>query len=289
LNDALLSRCQVITLNRLNDSSLESILSRAEKFKGKNLLLSPEARSLLKVMSDGDGRYLLNVVEVIFSIPSKEQIHPDELIKIIEGRAPLYDKSHDSHYNLISALHKSLRGSDVDAGLYWLARMLVGGEDPRFIARRLVRFSVEDVGLADPNALSHTISAWSAYDRLGSPEGELALAQSVIYLATAPKSNAAYIAYGEAIQAAKEYGSQMPPKHILNAPTDLMREQGYGQGYEYDHNNEYGFSGQNYFPENMTRKNFYHPVARGYEKDIQKRLELWDELRTERSNNKNKE
>ncbi len=166
--------------------------------------------------------------------------------------------------------------------------MLVGGEDPRFIARRLVRFSVEDVGLADPNALSHTISAWSAYDRLGSPEGELALAQSVIYLATAPKSNAAYIAYGEAIQAAKEYGSQMPPKHILNAPTDLMREQGYGQGYEYDHNNEYGFSGQNYFPENMTRKNFYHPVARGYEKDIQKRLELWDELRTERSNN-NKE
>ena len=289
LNDALLSRCQVITLNRLNDSSLESILSRAEKFKGKNLLLSPEARSLLKVMSDGDGRYLLNVVEVIFSIPSKEQIHPDELIKIIEGRAPLYDKSHDSHYNLISALHKSLRGSDVDAGLYWLARMLVGGEDPRFIARRLVRFSVEDVGLADPNALSHTISAWSAYDRLGSPEGELALAQSVIYLATAPKSNAAYIAYGEAIQAAKEYGSQMPPKHILNAPTDLMREQGYGQGYEYDHNNKYGFSGQNYFPENMTRKNFYHPVARGYEKDIQKRLELWDELRTERSNNKNKE
>jgi putative ATPase len=230
-------------------------------------------------MADGDGRYLLNLSEELFALPAGAPLDTARLAEVVQKRAPLYDKSQEGHFNLISALHKSLRGSDTDAALYWLARMLVAGEDPNYIARRLVRFAVEDVGLADPQALIQAMAAWQAYERLGTPEGELALAQAVIYLGTAPKSNAAYKAFGAARRAAGETGSLMPPKHILNAPTRLMKELGYGAGYAYDHDTAEGFSGQDYFPEGLDRTTFYRPVDRGFEREVRKRLDYWAKLR----------
>ena len=282
LNGALLSRCQVFVLNRLDDSALEALLQRAEADVGRSLPLIGDARQALKAMADGDGRYVLNLAEELFALGSDKPLDTTALIATVQRRAPLYDKAQEGHYNLISALHKSLRGSDTDAALYWLARMLTGGEDPLYIARRMVRFAVEDVGLADPDALHQSLAAWDTYERLGSPEGELALAQCVIYLATAPKSNAGYRAFGAAMGAAKETGSLMPPKHILNAPTRLMKQIGYGKGYSYDHDTPEGFSGQNYFPEEMKRRRFYEPVDRGFEREIRKRLEYWDRLRAEK-------
>ena len=286
LNAAVLSRAQVLVLNRLDDAAMETLMQRAEAAEKRRLPLTDEARAALRAMADGDGRYLLNMTEELFLLPAKSPLDPAALAQAVQRRMPVYDKAQESHYNLISALHKSLRGSDTDAALYWLARMLVGGEDPTYIARRLVRFAVEDVGLAEPDALPQSLAAWDAYDRLGSPEGELALAQCVIYLATAPKSNAAYRAMGAAMRTAKESGSLAPPKHILNAPTRLMKELGYGAGYEYDHDAPDAFSGQNYFPDNMARQNFYEPVERGFEREIRKRLEYWSRLRGERSGGK---
>lgn len=282
LNGALLSRCQVFVLHRLDDAALESMLAKAEATEGRDLPVDAEARAAMRAMADGDGRYLLNLAETLFQLGSKQPLDAKALTQVVQKRMPLYDKAQEGHYNLISALHKSLRGSDTDAALYWMARMLAGGEDPLYIARRLARFAVEDVGLADPQALVQAIAAWDLYERLGSPEGELALVQLVIYLGTAPKSNAAYLAFGRAKRAAKETGSLMPPKHILNAPTKLMKELGYGAGYEYDHDAEEGFSGQNYFPEGMARQRLYQPVERGFEREIQKRLEYWDKLRQKR-------
>jgi len=284
LNGALLSRVQVFVLNRLDDAALEKLLQRAEQSEGKTMPLDPEARQALRAMADGDGRYLLNMAEELFALPegSRGALDVKALAAAVQKRAPLYDKAQEGHYNLISALHKSLRGSDTDAGLYWLARMLAGGEDPLYIARRLVRFAVEDIGLADPQALVQALAAWDTYERLGSPEGELALAQLVIYLGTAPKSNAAYTALSAANAAARETGSLMPPKHILNAPTRLMKDLGYGKGYEYDHDAAEGFSGQNYFPDGMARRRFYQPVDRGFEREIRKRLDYWDKLRQQR-------
>ena len=279
LNGALLSRCQVLVLNRLDHGALETMLKRAEEETGQILPLSEDARRTLCAMADGDGRYLLNLVEEVGAIAVENPMDVAELTERLQKRAPLYDKSQEAHYNLISALHKSLRGSDVDAALYWLARMLDGGEDPRYIARRLTRFAVEDIGMADPDALPQSIAAWEAFERIGSPEGELAIAQCVIYLATAPKSNAAYAAFKSSARSAKETGSLSPPKHILNAPTSLMKDLGYGDGYQYDHASEDGFSGQNYFPEGMPREEFYLPVDRGFERDIGKRLEYWKKLR----------
>ena len=279
LNGALLSRCQVLVLNRLDDAALELLIDRVEKDAKHPLPLTKDARAALKAMADGDGRYLLVMAEEVLSLPKGKMLDPTQLAAFVQRRRPLYDKAQESHYNLISALHKSLRGSDCDAALYWFARMLAGGEDPRYIARRLTRFASEDVGLADPQALPIALAAWEAYERMGSPEGELALAELVIYLATAPKSNASYVALGAAQRAANEYGSLMPPKHILNAPTKLMQEIGYGEGYEYDHDNEEGFSGQNYFPDDMKRQNFYRPVERGFEREVKKRLDYWAELR----------
>jgi putative ATPase len=282
LNAALLSRAQVFVLNRLDDAALEKLLSRAEAEMGRPLPLDADARAAVKAMADGDGRFCLNLCEELFALPGETVLDTNALAATIQRRAPLYDKAQEGHYNLISALHKSLRGSDTDAALYWYSRMLDGGEDPRYIARRLTRFAVEDVGLADPNALTQAIAAWEAYERLGSPEGELALAQLVIYLGTAPKSNAGYTAYKSAVRAAKETGSLMPPKHILNAPTKLMKTIGYGKGYEYDHDTAEGFSGQNYFPEGMARREFYQPVERGFERDLRKRLDYWARLRERR-------
>ena len=279
LNAALLSRCQVFVLNRLHEGDLETLLKRAEELMGFSLPLNVEARTALIAMADGDGRYLLNMAEELFRLPPDIILDPAALTKAVQKRAPLYDKAQEGHYNLISALHKSLRGSDTDAALYWLARMLVGGEDPKYIARRLLRFAVEDVGLADPQALVQALSAWDAYDRLGSPEGELAIAQCVIYLGTAPKSNAAYEAMSGANDAARKTGSLTPPKHILNAPTRLMKDLGYGKRYNYDHDTAEGFSGQNYFPDGMARQRFYQPVERGFEREILKRIEYWDRLR----------
>ena len=276
---ALLSRAQVFVLRRLDDNDLETLLQRAEAHLGHPLALTDEARTALRAMADGDGRFLLNLTEEIAQLRTAEPLGPDELARLVQRRAPLYDKAQEGHYNLISALHKSLRGSDADAALYWLARMLAGGEDPIYILRRLTRAAVEDIGLADPQAVVQALAAWDTYDRLGSPEGELAIAQCVIYLATAPKSNAAYQAYGEARAMARETGSMMPPMHILNAPTRLMRNLGYGKGYVYDHATEEGFSGQNYFPEGVARRNFYRPGERGFEREIKKRLEYWDRLR----------
>ena len=276
---ALLSRAQVFVLRRLGDAELEILIQRAEANLGKKLPLSPDGRAALRAMADGDGRFLLNLVEEIERLPSGTPLGPAELAEIVQRRAPLYDKQQEGHYNLISALHKSLRGSDTDAALYWLARMLAGGEDPIYVLRRLTRAAVEDIGLADPQALVQALAAWDAYDRLGSPEGELAVAQLVIYLATAPKSNAAYKAFGEAQGMARETGSLMPPKHILNAPTRLMRDLGYGSGYVYDHGTEEAFSGQNYFPDGVARREFYHPTERGFEREVKKRLEYWDKLR----------
>jgi putative ATPase len=282
LNAALLSRCQVLVLKRLDDEALEHLLVRAEKLAGHVLPLVDEARAALKAMADGDGRYLLVMAEELFALPSSTQFDGAQLAEFVQKRRPIYDKAQESHYNLISALHKSLRGSDCDAALYWFARMLAGGEDPRYIARRLTRFASEDVGLADPQAMPIALAAWQVYERLGSPEGELALAGLVIYLATAPKSNASYVALGAAKRAASEYGSLMPPKHILNAPTGLMKDLGYGQGYAYDHDAENAFSGQNYFPDGMQRESFYQPVERGFEREIKKRLDYWGELRRKR-------
>jgi putative ATPase len=276
---ALLSRAQVFVLRRLNDEDLETLLQRAEALLGGALPLTGEARTALRAMADGDGRFLFNLVEEIARLPPENPVGPGQLAQLVQRRAPLYDKAQEGHYNLISAMHKSLRGSDTDAALYWLARMLAGGEDPIYILRRLTRAAVEDIGLADPQAVGQALAAWDTYDRLGSPEGELAIAQCVIYLATAPKSNAAYQAFGEAQQMARETGSLMPPMHILNAPTRLMRQLGYGKGYIYDHATEEGFSGQNYFPDGVARRNFYRPGERGFEREIRKRLDYWDKLR----------
>ena len=282
LNGALLSRAQVLVLRRLDDDDLERLLQRAEHYFGRILPLTDEARASLRAMADGDGRYLLNLAEEVADLKSDTPLDTAALVAAVQKRAPLYDKSREEHYNLISALHKSIRGSDPDAALYWLARMLAGGESPLYIARRVVRASVEDVGMADPQAVVQALAAKDVYDFLGSPEGELALAQAVIYLATAPKSNAAYVAFGAAKRAAAEHGSLMPPAHILNAPTRLMQDLGYGAGYEYDHGAEEAFSGQNYFPEDMERENFYRPVGRGFEKEIEKRLAYWAKLRAQK-------
>ncbi len=283
LNGALLSRCQVLVLNRLDDSALEQLLSRAESEEGKKLPLDKDARASLRALADGDGRYLLNMAETLFALPASDDLDTVALTDAVQRRMPLYDKSQEGHYNLISALHKSLRGSDTDAALYWFARMIAGGEDPHYIARRMLRFAVEDIGLADPQAMIQANTAWQAYERLGSPEGELALVQCVIYLATAPKSNAAYQAEKASRRAARETGSLNPPMHILNAPTKMMKELGYGDGYAYDHDAEDGFSGQNYFPDDMPRRRFYRPKERGFERDIQKRLEYWGKLRDKKA------
>lgn len=286
LNAALLSRAQVMVLNRLDDHALEELLSRAEDDVGKSLPVDMDARAALRAMADGDGRYLLNLAEELLELDYGETpLKTADLARVVQKRLPLYDKSQEGHYNLISALHKSLRGSDTDAALYWFSRMLDGGEDPHFIARRLTRFAVEDIGLADPHALTQAINAWQAYERLGSPEGELALVQLVIYLGTAPKSNAAYKAEKAAKRAARDTGSLMPPMHILNAPTKMMKDLGYGDGYNYDHDTADGFSGQNYFPDDMNRQRFYYPKDIGFERDISKRLAYWDKLRIKRTRN----
>jgi putative ATPase len=279
LNGALLSRCQVLVLHRLDDEAQEALLVKAEAEIGHPLPLDDDARAAMRAMADGDGRYLLNLAEDLAALPPEPRLDPAGLAEAVQRRAPAYDKDREGHYNLISALHKSLRGSDTDAALYWMARMLEGGEDPLFIARRLTRFAVEDVGLADPNAMVQAVAAWDVYERLGSPEGELALVQLAIYLGTAPKSNAAYKAYGAVRRAAKSTGSLMPPMHILNAPTKMMKQLGYSDGYKYDHDDPDGFSGQNYFPDGMERTRFYRPVERGFEREIRKRLEYWDKLR----------
>ncbi len=283
LNGALLSRAQVFVLRRLDDQALDTLLQRAEAFEGRTLPLTPEAREALIAMADGDGRYVLTLAETLFAIESGvEPLDNAGLANVLQRRAPAYDKDREEHYNLISALHKSIRGSDPDAALYWLARMLEGGEEPLFIARRLVRAAMEDIGAADPTALLVALGAKEAYDFLGSPEGEIGLAQTVVHLATAPKSNAVYQALGAARRAAKETGSLMPPAHIRNAPTKLMKQLGYGKGYEYDHDAEEGFSGQNYFPEGMERQRFYNPKGQGREAAIKERLDRWAQLRKER-------
>ena len=281
LNAAVLSRAAVLVFYRLGEEALSDLVQRAEKEEGRSLPLDQDARSALLAMSDGDGRSVLNLAEEVFAaVPmGAKPLTRDALTTLVQRRAPLYDKSRDGHYNLISALHKSVRGSDPDAALYWLARMLDGGEDRLFLARRLVRMAVEDIGLADPQALVQALAAKDAFDFLGSPEGELALAQATVYLAVAPKSNGAYVAYKAAMRAAKESGSVSPPKHILNAPTRLMADEGYGAGYDYDHDTAEGFSGQDYFPESMGRRQFYDPPERGFERDVRKRLAYWAELR----------
>ena len=283
LNNAILSRVQVYVLKRLGDEVLEGLLTRAESHIGHPLPINTEARQALRKLADGDGRYLLNMAEELLNRPDKVILDTKDLANAVQRRMPLYDKSDDSHYNLISALHKSLRGSDTDAALYWLARMFEGGEDPSFIMRRLTRFAVEDIGLADPSALTQSIAAWDAYDRLGSPEGELAIAQCVIYLGTAPKSNSSYKAEKLSRKVARETGSLMPPKHILNAPTKMMKGMGYGQGYIYDHDQEDSFSGQNYFPEGIKPVNFYTPNSKGFEREIAKRLKYWNKIRFNRT------
>ena len=285
LNGALLSRCQVLVLNRLSDDGLDGLVKRAELFEQRQLPLTPEARAALLHMADGDGRYLLNLVEEIFAaVPEgSAAIDAQGLARAVSKRLPLYDKAADGHYNLISALHKSVRGSDPDAALYYLARMLTAGEDPLFLARRIVRMAVEDVGLADPEAVKQALAAKDVFDFLGSPEGELALAQAVVYVATAPKSNAVYTAFKDAMSLAKDTGSLMPPKIILNAPTKMMKQQDYGAGYRYDHDEPDAFSGQDYFPDALGRRTFYQPVERGFEREVKKRLDYWNKLRRERN------
>ncbi len=282
LNAALLSRCQVFVLRRLDDAALDLLLGRAEAATGRALPVNDDGRAALRAMADGDGRFLLNLAEEVLALQPPEPLDAAGVAANVQRRAPMYDKDREEHYNLISALHKSLRGSDADAGLYWLARMLAGGEDPAYILRRLTRFAVEDVGLAEPQAVAQAIACWETYDRLGSPEGDLAISQLVVFLATAPKSNAAYKAHGSAARAARQTGSLMPPAHILNAPTQFMKDLGYGSGYAYDHDAEEGFSGQNYFPDGMERQRFYNPVERGFEREIRKRLEYFDRLRAKR-------
>jgi putative ATPase len=284
LNAALLSRARVLVFRSLDWEAIEKLFARAEQVEGKPLPLDAEARSALVRMADGDGRAALTLVEEVWrSAREGEVFNAEQLQGVLQRRAPIYDKSADGHYNLISALHKSVRGSDPDAALYYLARMLEAGEDPLFLARRVVRMAVEDIGLADPQALVICNAAKDAYDFLGSPEGELAIAQAVIYLATAPKSNAAYKAFGAAMRVAKDAGSLLPPKHILNAPTGLMKSEGYGGGYQYDHDMPDAFSGQDYFPEMLGRRTFYDPPDRGFEREIRKRMDYWAKLRRERS------
>jgi putative ATPase len=283
LNAALLSRARVLVFKSLDTAAIDKLLARAEEIEGKPLPLDAGARGALVRMADGDGRAALTLVEEIWRAARPGEIFDAaKLSEVAQRRAPIYDKSQDGHYNLISALHKSVRGSDPDAALYYLARMLDAGEDPLYLARRIVRMAIEDIGMADPQALVITNAAKDTYDFLGSPEGELALAQAVIYVATAPKSNAAYAAFGAAKRAAKEGGSLLPPKHILNAPTKLMQSEGYGSGYDYDHDAPDAFSGQNYFPDELGRQKFYDPVERGFEREIRKRLEYWAKLRKER-------
>jgi putative ATPase len=283
LNAPLLSRARVLVFKPLDAEALEKLLARAEAIENRPLPLDEEARASLIRMADGDGRAALTLVEEVWrAARAGETFDAAALQEVVQRRAPIYDKAQDGHYNLISALHKSVRGSDPDAALYYLCRMIDAGEDPLYLARRVVRMAVEDIGLADPQALVICNAAKDAYDFLGSPEGELAIAQAVIYLATAPKSNAAYVAYGQAMQAAKEGGSLLPPKHILNAPTKLMKQEGYGSGYDYDHDAPDAFSGQDYFPEGLGRRTFYDPPERGFEREIRKRLEYWAKLRRER-------
>lgn len=281
INAALLSRCQVFVLHRLDDRAMDSLLQRAEDHAGRPLPLTAEARTTLKAMADGDGRYALSMAERLLG--EVDVLDTPGLMRAVQRRAPLYDKANEGHYNLISALHKSVRGSDPDAALYWFSRMLEGGEDPRYIARRMTRMAVEDIGLAEPQALPVCLAAWEAFERMGSPEGDLALGQALVFLATAPKSNAVYRACGAARQSAKASGSLMPPAYILNAPTQLMKDVGYGAGYVYDPDTAEGFSGQNYFPEGLSRPEFYHPVERGFERDIRKRLDYWAKLRQEKA------
>ncbi|WP_349434002.1 replication-associated recombination protein A [Pararhizobium sp. A13] len=283
LNAALLSRARVLTFKPHDEASLAELLARAEQVEGKPLPVDADARASLVRMADGDGRAVLTLAEEVWRAARKDEVFDANAVQeIVQRRAPVYDKGQDGHYNLISALHKSVRGSDPDAALYYLCRMFDAGEDPLYLGRRLVRMAVEDIGLADPQALVICNAAKDAYDYLGSPEGELALAQACVYLATAPKSNAVYTAYKSAMRAAKENGSLLPPKHILNAPTKLMKGEGYGDGYRYDHDEPDAFSGQDYFPEKMGRKIFYDPPERGFERDIRKRLEWWAKLRKER-------
>lgn len=283
LNAALLSRCQVFVLNRLSPEDFEELLVRAEKESGRKLPVDEEARQFMKATADGDGRYILNLAESVWSYAQENEIFDkDSIVKIIRSRAPIYDKGRDGHYNLISAVHKSLRGSDVDAALYWVARMLEAGEDPKYLLRRLTRFAVEDVSLADPNAVTQALACWDTYERLGSPEGDLALMQLTAYLATAPKSAAVYKAMSAARALARKTGSLMPPKNILNAPTKLMKQLGYNEGYEYDPDCEDGFSGANYFPDGVRRTKLYFPVDRGFEREVKKRIDYFDKLRAER-------
>ena len=283
LNAALLSRAQVLVLERLDLADLERLAQRAEKELDKALPLNGAAREALLEMADGDGRALLNLIEQVAAWKTDGKLDTDALTTRLMKRAAKYDKGGDEHYNLISALHKSVRGSDPDAALYWFARMLTGGEDPRYLARRITRMAVEDIGLADPQAQGICVQAWETYERLGSPEGELALAQAVTYLALAPKSNAGYVAYKAAMKEAKRTGSEPPPKHILNAPTALMKDQGYGDGYAYDHDAEDGFSGQNYFPDGVKRPVLYQPVERGFERELKRRLDYFSKLRAKRN------
>lgn len=283
LNSALLSRCKVFVLKPLNQHALEQLAKRAEALQKRNIPVTQEARNTLIELADGDGRYFINLLESIYDLAKPDEtLDVANLLKIVQKRAPIYDKDREGHYNLISALHKSLRGSDTDAALYWAVRMLDGGEDPAYLLRRLTRFAAEDVGLAEPQALTMAINAWDAYDRLGSPEGELAIAELIIFLGTAPKSNAAYVGWNSARKAAREYSSLTPPAHILNAPTKLMAELGYNKGYIYDHDTKDGFSGQDYFPEKMGRRRFYQPVERGFEREIRRRLEYWERLRSQK-------
>jgi putative ATPase len=279
LNAALLSRAQVMVLKRLDDAGQDALLTRAEAHAGVALPLDANARATLIAMADGDGRFLLTLAEELLALNPPEPLDATQLMAAVQRRAPAYDKDRDGHYNLISALHKSVRGSDPDAALYWLARMLTAGEDPLYLARRVVRMAVEDIGLADPHAVQQALAAKDVYEFLGSPEGELALAQAVLYLATAPKSNAVYKAYGAAMASAKETGSLSPPMHILNAPTKLMKGLGYGKDYVYDPDTADGFSGQNYFQDAMPRREFYAPMERGFEREVKKRLDYWAKLR----------
>ncbi len=286
LNNALLSRCHIGVLTALDTDDLMILITRAEKFLGKKLPLSRDAKIHLAQMSDGDARFLLNTIEYLANANFKHDLTPDELDNAIQKRAPLSDKTGDEHYNLISAVHKSLRASDTDAALYWVARMMTSGQDPKYIFRRLTRFAIEDVGLADPNAIQMAIAAWNAYERLGSPEGDIAMTQLVVYLGTAPKSNACDRAIHASYAAAQKTGSLPPPKNILNAPTKMMKNMGYGAGYIYEPDTALGFSGQNCFPENMQRQTFYTPVERGFEREIKKRLDYWNGLREKINNDK---
>jgi putative ATPase len=282
LNAALLSRAQVLVLNRLDDDALGQLLDRAEILEAKTLPITEEAKAALITFADGDGRFLLNQAETLFSIAIESPLDPKAMAALLHRRMPVYDKDREGHYNLISALHKSMRGSDPQAALYWLARMLVAGEEPLYVLRRITRFASEDIGLADPNALLQCIAAKDAYEFLGSPEGELAIVQACLYCATAPKSNAAYKAQKAAWKMAKDTGSVMPPANILNAPTKLMKDLGYGKDYSYDHDAKDGFSGDNYWPEGMERVDLYQPVEKGFETKIKERIAHWERLRSER-------